>query len=935
MAILDPNKTVYLPSNTGGVMYQVDDATVVDNIFVFTDGTHKFKWTPNVKGEYPLSQARILPGDVADKTTQLNTIFAHADIVTVILDAQQVITVDGTLDAQGKTIKFNPGSRFTGTGTIAEAIIDADYQQYIFDITVSLSDCRLASSMFSVKWYGAVGSNVVDDQPPIQKSIDTIVANVSLGKDLYFPKGSYAILAPLIVYDWNGSNYEFTSVNLIGSEASHFTNTFAESRIRAAFNNTFAIGLQRVRSMKIRGLYITGQFTPNWNFGTHAGRVAFYEGDYATWASQWGVRDSVNSPYSAIVVDPFMMQSGSLPPDGGYPGLSSWYRGNTTGGSSGVMISECRIDSFTVAFMISPAGFTQNAENIHIDYVSVEQCKVAYASSQRQEKNNTFNNLISWNGVHTMLDSVSYGQVQGCPPNVDGWNIAGRNVRLFNIQGLQHTVTFKNIYAELIYRIGNLQGVLVEIAFEGCYIDFIGTLPLVPSEHCSASLVKFDSCTIKYYDDLFNKRICFKGNSNTFIGCSFDQLPYFVDQVEAQGTPNSYIDCRGVTLSVTIPPTMIGFSYWKGAIASRNVSIVPCGDMRIELARINQGNEILERYLQIKAGEPEQYINVFINGFIFNLDDTTRIGTFTTTQWWLVCTDDYVIAFNLNTNQYQSLGRVTNVNTATGVITVAEVPQGVNSAHQFFTAFLPKIRKVHTGFICNLTIGGATLTDVDSDGWGGIVDDLSNQYIDPLEGVLSSPTAIVGTSSVYGDNIFVPNIGNYGDHSCTEYIISTLTPSQYASTFPTSLLLMKPDTVWIRKARAGNVTPLRYIFTTPGYLNAAGASKTRQAQWKVEDSACRVYIVNTNVNYTITEDAQEVQIIDTITANRNLTLPTPTAIGQTVTVVTNESLSTFNYILPVAIQDNSDGTTFTTIDWRTTYDFFVNDALTWILIRKY
>lgn len=933
MAVITTKKP-FFPTNTGGVMMQVDDSTTVDNIFVFTDGTNKFRWTPNVKGEYPLSQAKILAGDVTDKTAILNSIFNHADVVTIILDAQQVVTINGTVDAQGKTINFNPGGRFTGSGTISDAIIDADYQQHIFDTTVNLADCRLASSMFSVKWYGAVGSNVVDDQPPIQKAIDTIVANVSLGKDLYFPKGSYAILAPLIVYDWDGANYEFASVNLIGSEASHFTNTFSESIIRATFTNTFAIGLQRVRSMKIRGLYIQGQFTPNWNFSTDAGKLAFYEGDYATWASQWGVRDSAYSPYSAIVVDPFRMQSGALPPDGGYPGLESWYRGNTTGGSSGVMISECRIDSFTVALMISPAGFTQNAENIHVDYVSIENCKVAYASSQRQEKNNTFNNLISWNAVHTMLDTVSYGQFQGASPNVDGWNIAGRNVRLFNIPNLQHTVTFKNIYAELLYRIGTVHGGEVSIAVEGMYVDFIGILPLVPSEHCSAENVKFDSCAIRYYDDLFNKRLCFKGSNNTFIQCLFDKLPYFPEEIEAQVSGNYFINCEQKYQN-----GIIGAPYFKGAINSRSQSIIPIGEGVIELARVSQGAEILNRYLSITAKCPNQYVNVTIDGFVFNLDETTRIGTFTTSQPALVINDDYIIAFNINTNRWVPLGRVTNVNIGTGVITVSEVPLGTDDTHQFFTAFLPKIQYVHTGFLCNLASSASAMTDVDSDDFGGSVDNLTGQYIESLGAVMATTTSIQGTagvtSPIYGNDLFIPNYGNYGDNSCFEYIISPYTPDQYAAILPTSQLLMKPNTIWIRKATGGANIPLKYIFTTPGYLNAAAAGQTRQAAWQLDGTVRKTYVVNTNVAYTIPADAQQVEILDTLDANRTLNLPTATAVGQTVTVVTRASVSTFNYILPSAIEDNSDGSTFTTVDWRTTYDFFVNDALVWVVIRKY
>src|SRR3954464_864995 len=106
MAIFDNTKTVFLPSNTGGVMVQVSASTPVDNIFVFTDGTNTFKWTENTKGVYPLSQAKILAGDSADKTSLLQDILNHAAVNSIVLDAQQVITISGSLNAGNKTIMF-------------------------------------------------------------------------------------------------------------------------------------------------------------------------------------------------------------------------------------------------------------------------------------------------------------------------------------------------------------------------------------------------------------------------------------------------------------------------------------------------------------------------------------------------------------------------------------------------------------------------------------------------------------------------------------------------------------------------------------------------------------------------------------------------------------------------------------------------------------
>lgn len=828
MAVLQNNKTVYLPDNTGGLMVQVDNATPVDNIFVFSSGGYTFKWTENAKGVYLLSQAKILAGDSSDKTSLLQSILNHASVNSIVLDAQQVITVNGSLNAGNKTIMFEPGAKFTGTGTISNAIIEADFEQQIFDTTIVLNGCRLSADKFSVKWFGALGNGSNDDHASIQKGVDTIVSNPSLGKDLYFPKGTYKIGAPIIIYNWNGAQYIFTSVNLIGGEASHFTNTISEVQIYADFSDAFAIGVQRVRSLVIRGIYIQGVMNPNWG---SLPITDYYEGNYTTWASQWGVRDSPNSPYAAIVVDPFLMNHGVLPPDGGYPTLTSWYRGEDTGGSSGVLIQECRINGFAVGIINSPATQTQNAENMHVEYIAIENVKVAFASSQRQEKNNTLKSLISWGGVHTIMDSCSYGQLQGCPPNVDGWNIAGNTVRLFNIQGLQFSLTVKNLYAELIYRIGNVRGGNGMIAFEGCHIDFSGVelslgVKLVPNIHADLDNVKFDSCNMLYYDDLFNKRIVFNGNGNTFVNCRFDKLPLFSDQLETQKSSNSFINCHTQT-------EIIGPTYFKGNVNARSVGIIPCGQTTLESA-IQNDDLILSQVLKINAGYPDYFRSIVIDGYVFTLNESTRVGTFTSSTWFLFSVDDYIIAYDLTTTSYLSLGRVTNVDSVTSTITVSEVPWGVNDSHQFYIGYIPKIQKVHAAFYCSATQNLPTLTNVDYDAWGGNSDDLTGSYLLTFDNVLQNSGSLLGGAFfLYGNNIYVPNYGVDGDGSVIEYIISTASPDTYASTFPSSTLLMKSNTIWVQKARGSTTATKTYLFTTGGYLNAAGAGKTRQAVWEL------------------------------------------------------------------------------------------------------
>jgi hypothetical protein len=64
-------------------------------------------------------------------------------------------------------------------------------------------------------WWGATGDGTTNDQPTIQKAMDTVIANESFPRDLYFPKTAnyYKCDDSLIAYKWSGTDYEFFSLN--------------------------------------------------------------------------------------------------------------------------------------------------------------------------------------------------------------------------------------------------------------------------------------------------------------------------------------------------------------------------------------------------------------------------------------------------------------------------------------------------------------------------------------------------------------------------------------------------------------------------------------------------------------------------------------------------------------------------------------------------
>ena len=809
--------------DTNGLFKKAPAEAVVDDIFVFSDGVDKWELVDK-KGVYNARHGGVLPG--SNQTTRLNAIFAHADVKEVLLDSGD-ITISGTLNCQNKKVVFRNNGKMIGAGTVQNHIIDADYQSNIFATTLTHSGAKSASDMVSAKWFGAVGDNTTNDQPAIQKAIDTIVANDNLPKELFLPRGRYKIDAPLIVYKWDGSQYLFTSVNIIGAEAAGFTDDSVETTIRLTATDTFAIGYQRVRTSKIKGVSILGPFQK-----TGVTLEQYYEGSYSTWASMHGVRDTAYSPLAGVVIDPFRMDSGALPADGGYPGLSAWYRGNTQGGSSNVIISDCRFTGFTVAILNSPNFGSFNAENIYVSNVAIEHCKVGFASCQRQEKNNSIKNLISWGNVHTLIDGVSYGQGQGCPPNIDGVNIAGNTIRIFNIS-VQFNVTIKNVFAEALYRVGILHTGFGRIAMQGCYIDFLvpggsaNPNGLMPTAQVQARNVDFNDCTFRYYDDLFNKRIVVDGYGNKFSGCWFDMLPLSINYSEDQkGISNTFIDCRTNT-------EYIGPTHFKGGVEIRDISIIPTVPMTLEYGVNSQyfSSEVLE----IKPTEPNQLLA--ISGNSHTIPATRPTATITSSLVaYLENTliGEYVIGYNTTSPKYQVIGRLTAINRTTGEFTITEIPYGINSTDQY-TLYSVKIRKITNGFVFDATNGSDVLTNFEGNTWNGYTTDAVGQVLPGIgayAGFISSQHKLIQPARQTKSNLYKPPYGTDGDGQCREVLTSILAPNTYASYIPTSTKFFSKDTIWVTIPFSSFGDTVRFFkFTTPGYINASAAGKVRQAVW--------------------------------------------------------------------------------------------------------
>lgn len=432
---------------------------------------------------------------VEDQTKSIQSAFNNASTKTVVIEASDVV-INGTLNIpEGKFIEIKNGFKIKGSGTINGGHINADYQQQIFDTSLTVNP-QTVNQYFSVKWFGAKGNNK-DDYSAIQKSINTCIKNNI--RILYIPAGRYKISKPLIIRNKEGS---FCTLEILGE--SSFWDSNLGSEIIPVFTDGFAFGIQNGKGCKIRKLKISGRFSPP----SFSDSKQFYSASFESF-TDGKCRDSRYSPYAGIVIDPFTnLRSDGLPPDSGYPSLLDQYGKAANlqkqSGSTGTELEELSISGFVVGICSSPNGLTRNAEITLINKIQFANCKLCISGGQDQEKGNTISNIYCWGGTHTIFATGLYGSPRMAGNwNIDHVNIAGGVVRfIFNDQHGYFPTYIAHVFAESLGSFGTFNSQLA-CEVSDCIFDFayqsqagVQTLIIANGEN-----VLFRSCNFRYYGE--------------------------------------------------------------------------------------------------------------------------------------------------------------------------------------------------------------------------------------------------------------------------------------------------------------------------------------------------------------------------------------------------------------------------------------------------
>lgn len=451
--------------------------------------------------------------------------------------------------------------RSVDTSHIYRGIIDGVVGDFVYDpydntspddsvmVLITAGNRRLKryySDAVNVSWFGAEPGDGVDDWRAIQKAVDWVIAHNDKVKTVYFDSlGVYDISQPIVCYNWTGSDYTQFQINLVGAISGKMPLTTNMVQLSATFNDKFMIGIHKARAGSVKNILMIGNYSPGLT------QKQAWESRRSRWVNASG-RDDTYSPYSGIVIDPFRFDTTGI--NGGYPGMSGFYRGSTSnGGSSGITIENCYITNFVVGVMISPNTTTLNADNVSILDCRIETCMSVIAQGQAQTKGNYVKNLVTWGITHTVIDCANYGLRDGYPPIVDGVNVANTCHQIIDQRSnTAIPVVITNVFAEGLFKLGRVLSPRVPLFSNSEYrfVQILNANVGDPDRMLVASNASFDGVNLTVFSSANgadSARINFSNEAFTFRNCTFNAPPITAETADILLDQRSvFFNCRGV-----------------------------------------------------------------------------------------------------------------------------------------------------------------------------------------------------------------------------------------------------------------------------------------------------------------------------------------------------------------------------------------------------
>ena len=413
----------------------------------------------------------------------------HAFSQDIFINKDTIINTTWQL-TRGSILKFGSKGHISGNGTIKGGIIDAALTQWIFDTTLNLIPEGTYGRDFSASWFGA--GYVKDNSNALQKGINTVIHNPGL-RNFFIPQGVYEFSKPLIVARFRRGIYEPVSIHMYGETA--FWDAGFGTTLKFTATDGFALGLQLNKGSEINNLSIVGQFkSPN------APDSVYFNIPYEKYTDANG---KCGLMYSGVVID--------------YDGTKN------VGGSTGVKVHDMKVGNFSIDYSVSPNGVTFNADILIFENIRCGDARVGFATGQAQEKGNVIRGIYSWGSIHTLFSAGRFGKAQAGNYVIDGGNIAGKCIRLFDIsQSGWYNTSISNLFSEDIATIGSIySGIptsIMNCTFHFRLPSMIGKQTLFFSTNNNT---KFSNCIFRYYG--LKDPMKFTGYA-TYDNCYFSEI---------------------------------------------------------------------------------------------------------------------------------------------------------------------------------------------------------------------------------------------------------------------------------------------------------------------------------------------------------------------------------------------------------------------------
>jgi len=342
--------------------------------------------------------------------------------------------------------------------------------------------------------FGAIGNGVTDDTSAIQAAINFAVTNN--GKCVYLPLGKYKITSSLLIYN---ASSPYVSIQFVGENASPMNTTVGVIIDHSTMKNDPALVIQGARDVAVKNIQFVGSnvfpLDTNW----------FNESDFVNVS----VRDSQYSPQCAIAVDPF---GGSVPPDGGYPGLTGYYTGSPPS-STHVVVNNCTFRWQIVGIAMSPGGLVVQNDFGEIHGCTFMQTKVGISLGQIQIKGLQISHIFAdWN--YTVVDTWTYSNRDGSAGFSWDGGVVIRSTYLirtlnqyYSAFGTTEHLKIARIYMESTYSIGfigdDLSYKSLPATFTDCFFWFtndFNSTPMKDAHLTNFGPLKFENCFIAATD---------------------------------------------------------------------------------------------------------------------------------------------------------------------------------------------------------------------------------------------------------------------------------------------------------------------------------------------------------------------------------------------------------------------------------------------------